>query len=441
MSKKLVLAYSGGLDTSVAIAWLKEKYRYDVVAMCVDVGEGADLDFVQKKAVQVGAVKSYKVDAVERFAKEFILPALQANALYEGKYPLASALSRPLISQLLVEVAAAEGAEAVAHGCTGKGNDQVRFEVSVKALNPKLTVVAPVREWNWTRDEEIAYAKEHNIPIPITLDNPYSIDANLWGRAIECGVLEDPWAEAPEGAFLWTTNPENAPADPEYVEITFDEGVPVALNGEVMQLSELIHRLNVIAGRHGVGRIDHVENRLVGIKSREVYESPAGLVLVHAHKELECLTLTREVAQYKASMELEYAKLIYNGLWFSPLKSAMDAFIQETQKSVTGVVRVKLYKGSYQAVGRKSPYSLYRHDLATYSTGDTFQHGDAVGFISLWGMPTTVYAGVHEAVEGAATPVAVTSPFSVLESATTVSGPATTPAQENLTANVEKVPQ
>ncbi|CAM3967123.1 argininosuccinate synthase [Alicyclobacillus pomorum] len=415
MAKKLVLAYSGGLDTSVAIAWLKEKYGYDVVAMCVDVGEGADLDYVQQKALQVGAVKSYKVDAVERFAKEFILPALQANALYEGKYPLASALSRPLISQLLVEVANAEGAEAVAHGCTGKGNDQVRFEVSVKALNPKLEVVAPVREWNWTRDEEIAYAKEHNIPIPVTLDSPYSIDANLWGRAIECGVLEDPWAEAPEGAFLWTQSPEQAPLDPEYVEITFDEGVPVALNGEVLQLSELIHRLNAIAGRHGVGRIDHVENRLVGIKSREVYESPAGLVLVHAHKELECLTLTREVAQYKAAMELEYSKLIYNGLWFSPLKTAMDAFIQETQKSVTGAVRVKLYKGSFQAVGRKSPYSLYKHDLATYSTGDSFRHGDAVGFISLWGMPTTVYAGVHESVDRK-TSDGVTSPFSMLES-------------------------
>ncbi|MCL6632693.1 MAG: argininosuccinate synthase [Alicyclobacillus herbarius] len=395
MTKKLVLAYSGGLDTSCAIAWLKEKYGYDVVAMCVDVGEGNDLDFVQQKAVQVGAVKSYRINAVERYASQFVLPALQANALYEGKYPLASALSRPLISQLLVEVAAAEGAEAVAHGCTGKGNDQVRFEVSVKALNPDLKVIAPVREWKWTRDEEIAFAKEHGIPIPITLDSPYSIDANLWGRAIECGVLEDPWAEAPEDAFLWTVSPEQAPDEPEYVEISFDEGVPVALNGEVLQLGELIWRLNRIAGRHGVGRIDHVENRLVGIKSREVYESPAGLVLVHAHRELESLTLTREVAQYKAGVELEYSKLIYNGLWFSPLKQALDAFIRETQQAVTGDVRVKLYKGGFQVVGRKSPYSLYRHDLATYSTGDAFDHQAAVGFIELWGMPTTVHAGVH----------------------------------------------
>lgn len=398
MADKLVLAYSGGLDTSVAIQWLKEKYGYDVIAMCVDVGEGRDLDFVQKKAIQVGAVKSYRIDAVARFAYDFILPALQANALYEGKYPLASALSRPLISQLLVELAAQEGAVAVAHGCTGKGNDQVRFEVSVKALNPSLKVIAPVREWSWTRDEEIEYAKQYGIPIPVTEDSPYSIDANLWGRAIECGVLEDPWAEAPEDAYLWTTSPEKAPDEPAYVEISFEQGVPVALNGQQMPLHELIHALNAIAGAHGVGRIDHVENRLVGIKSRELYESPAGVVLVHAHKELEALTLTREVAQFKAGIELEYHKLIYNGLWFSPLKAALDAFVKETQKDVTGDVRVKLYKGHFQAVGRKSPHSLYRHDLATYSKGDAFDHQAAVGFITLWGLPTTVYAGVHQGV-------------------------------------------
>lgn len=395
MTNKLVLAYSGGLDTSVAIQWLKEKYGYDVITMCVDVGEGLDLDFVQKKALQVGAIKSYRINAVERYAKEFVLPALKANALYEGKYPLASALSRPLISQLLVEVAEQEGALAVAHGCTGKGNDQVRFEVSIKALGPHLQVVAPVREWSWTRDEEINYAKEHQIPIPVTLDSPYSIDANLWGRAIECGILEDPWAEAPEDAFTLTVKPEDAPDEAAYVEISFLEGVPVALNGQAMLFGELVSALNRIAGKHGVGRIDHVENRLVGIKSREVYEAPAGLVLVHAHKELETLTLTREVAQFKASLELEYSKLIYNGLWFSPLKQALDAFMNETQIYVTGDVRIKLYKGSFQAVGRKSPFSLYRHDLATYSAGDSFNHQAAVGFIQLWGMPTTVYAGLH----------------------------------------------
>jgi argininosuccinate synthase len=393
----LILAYSGGLDTSVAISWLKERYGYDVVAMCVDVGEGEgfNLDFVQKKALQVGAKKSYRVDAVKRYASEFILPALKANALYEGKYPLASALSRPLISQCLVEVAALEGASAVAHGCTGKGNDQVRFEVSVKALNPNLAVIAPVREWNWTRDEEIRYAEERGIPIPITKESPFSIDANLWGRAIECGVLEDPWAEAPEAAFSWTKSPEASLDDPGYVEISFDEGVPVALNGEAMEIHELIAKLNRIAGMHGVGRIDHVENRLVGIKSREVYEAPAALLLIHAHKELEHLTLTREVLQYKSMIELEYSKLIYNGLWFSPLKQALDAFINETQQKVTGDVRVKMFKGHFQAVGRRSANSLYRHDLATYSAGDAFDHKAAVGFISLWGMPTTVYASLH----------------------------------------------
>ncbi|MCL6549379.1 MAG: argininosuccinate synthase [Alicyclobacillus sp.] len=400
MAEKLVLAYSGGLDTSVSIPWIRDHYGYDVIAMCVDVGEGKDLDATQAKAIQVGAVKSYKIDAKAQFAESFILPALKANALYEGKYPLASALSRPLISKLLVEVAEREGAVAVAHGCTGKGNDQVRFEVSIRALNPNLKVIAPVREWGFTRDEEIRYAKEHGVPIPVDLDNPFSIDANLWGRAIECGVLEDPWAEAPEEAFEWTVSSEKAPDTPEYVEISFDEGVPVALNGRVLPLGQLILELNRIAGAHGVGRIDHVENRLVGIKSREVYEAPAGLVLVHAHRELECLTLTREVAQFKAGIELEYSKLIYNGLWFSPLKQALDAFIRETQRHVTGDVRVKLYKGSFQAVGRRSPYSLYRHDLATYSAGDAFDHKAAVGFISLWGMPTTVHAGVHGKAEG-----------------------------------------
>lgn len=395
MGEKLVLAYSGGLDTSVSIAWLKENYGYDVIAMCVDVGEGTDLDFVQQKALTVGAVKSYRVNAVDRYATDYILPALKANALYEGKYPLASALSRPLISELLAELAGIEGATAVAHGCTGKGNDQVRFEVSVKALNPNLKVIAPVREWKWTRDEEIAFAKEHNIPIPITKENPFSIDANLWGRAIECGILEDPWAEAPEAAFTLTVNPVDAPDTPEYLEIGFENGVPITLGGVAYPLATLIEKVNQIAGAHGVGRIDQVENRLVGIKSREVYESPAGVVLIQAHKELESMTLTREVAQYKASLELEYNKLIYNGLWFSPLKKAFDAFIEETQKDVTGEIKVKLFKGSAQVVGRKSPYSLYRHDLATYSTGDAYDHLAGAGFIYVWGMPTAVHSSVH----------------------------------------------
>ncbi|WP_326492572.1 argininosuccinate synthase [Alicyclobacillus dauci] len=395
MKEKLVLAYSGGLDTSVSIPWITDHYGYDVIAMCVDVGEGQNLDVVQQKAVKVGAVKSYRIDAKERFASQFIAPALKANALYEGKYPLASALSRPLIAQLLVEVAAAEGAAAVAHGCTGKGNDQVRFEVSINALAPQLKVVAPVREWGFTRDEEIRYAEEHNVPIPVNLDNPFSIDANLWGRAIECGVLENPWEAAPEEAFLWTTSPEQAPNEAEEIIIQFEQGVPVALNGTHLELHALIQQLNAICGKHGVGRIDHVENRLVGIKSREVYESPAGKVLITAHQELEHLTLTREVLQYKMGLELEYSKLIYNGLWFSPLKTAFDAFINATQTHVSGEVRVKLYKGQAQVTGRQSPYSLYRHDLATYTTGDTFDHMAAVGFISLWGLPTSVHALLH----------------------------------------------
>lgn len=395
MADKLVLAYSGGLDTSVSIPWIKDNYGYDVITMCVDVGEGNNLDFVQQKALDVGAIKSYRIDAKQRFSEEFIAPALKANSLYEGKYPLASALSRPLISQLLVEIAASEGAAAVAHGCTGKGNDQVRFEVSINALNPNLKVVAPVREWGFTRDDEIRYAEKKNVPVPVNLDNPFSIDANLWGRAIECGVLEDPWQAAPEEAFIWSVSAENAPDESEEVIVGFDEGVPVSLNGETLELSKLIDQLNKTCGKHGVGRIDHVENRLVGIKSREVYEAPAARVLITAHQELEHLTLTREVLQHKMGLELEYSKLIYNGLWFSPLKRAFDAFINETQAHVTGEVRVKLYKGQAQVTGRQSPYSLYRHDLATYTTGDSFDHMAAVGFISLWGLPTTVHALLH----------------------------------------------
>lgn len=394
-AKKLVLAYSGGLDTSVAITWLKEQ-GYDVTALCLNVGENKDLENVKNKALQVGATKSYMIDAREMYAQEFILPSLKANALYEHKYPLSAALSRPLISQLLVKVAEEEGAVAVAHGCTGKGNDQVRFDVSVTALNPDLEIVAPVREWGWSRDEEIEYAKQHNIPIPITKENPFSIDENLWGRSCECGVLEDPWAEAPEAAFEWTKNIADAPNVAEYVEIGFEKGVPVSLNGETLPLVDLIEQLNRLAGAHGVGRIDHVENRLVGIKSREVYEAPAALVLIAAHRELETITLPREVAHYKPQLELKYTELVYNGLWFSPLKKAVDAFIEETQQTVTGTVRVKLHKGTYQPVGRKSEQSLYDMDLATYSPDDAFDHTAAKGFITLWGLPTKVYAKVNK---------------------------------------------
>jgi argininosuccinate synthase len=393
--EKIVLAYSGGLDTSVSVKWIQEKYGYDVIALGLDVGEGKDLEAIKNKALNVGAVKAYMIDAKELLAKEYILPALKANCLYEGKYPLSSALSRPLISKLLVEVAEKEGAAAVAHGCTGKGNDQVRFEVSIQALNPNLKVVAPVREWGMTRDEEIKYAEENGIPIPVDLDNPFSIDANIWGRACEAGVLEDPWAEAPEAAFDWTNPIELTPDAAEYVEIEFEQGVPVALNGEKLPLVQLIETLNALGGKHGVGRIDHIENRLVGIKSREVYENPAALILINAHKELEFLTLTREVTQFKTQVEQQMAKIIYEGLWYSPIKPALDAFINETQKTVTGTIRVKLHKGNHTVVGRKSPYSLYNEELATYSKGDAFDHNAAVGFIKIWGLPTKVYSEVN----------------------------------------------
>ncbi|WP_226681514.1 argininosuccinate synthase [Sutcliffiella horikoshii] len=393
--EKVVLAYSGGLDTSVSVKWLQEKYGYDVIALGLDVGEGKDLESIKQKALDVGAIKAIMVDAKEMLAKDYIVPALKSNAMYEGKYPLSSALSRPLISKLLVQVAEEEGAVAVAHGCTGKGNDQVRFEVSIQALNPNLKVIAPVREWGMTRDEEIEYALKHNIPIPVNLDNPFSIDANIWGRACEAGVLENPWNEAPEAAFDWTNPIELTPDQPEYIEISFDKGIPVALNDKQMGLVDLIEELNLLGGKHGVGRIDHIENRLVGIKSREVYENPAALILIQAHKELEFLTLPREVSQFKATIDEQMAKVIYEGLWYSPLVNALGAFIEETQKNVTGKIRVKLQKGNHTVVGRQSPNSLYNEELATYSKGDMFDHNAAVGFIKLWGLPTKVYAEIH----------------------------------------------
>ncbi|MGE7871185.1 argininosuccinate synthase [Bacillus paramycoides] len=393
--KKVVLAYSGGLDTSVAIKWLQEK-NYDIIALCLDLGEGKDLAFVKEKALSVGAIKSYMIDVQEEFANEYALMALQAHTLYEGKYPLVSALSRPLIAKKLVEIAEQEGATAVAHGCTGKGNDQVRFEVSIQALNPYLEVIAPVREWKWSREEEIAYAKENDVPIPINLDSPFSIDQNLWGRSNECGILEDPWAAPPEDAYEMTLALEDTPNKPEFVEIGFEAGVPMTLNGTAYSLSELIKTLNALAGKHGVGRIDHVENRLVGIKSREVYECPAAMTLITAHKELEDLTLVKEVAHFKPMIEQKLTELIYNGLWFSPLKQALNAFLQETQKHVTGTVRVKLFKGHAIVEGRKSEYSLYDEKLATYTVDDEFNHDAAVGFISLFGLPTKVYSQVNQ---------------------------------------------
>ncbi|QHA91993.1 argininosuccinate synthase [Bacillus sp. N1-1] len=394
--EKIILAYSGGLDTSISIKWLEEKYGYEVIALGLDVGEGKDLESIREKALNVGASKAYMIEAKELLAENYLLPALKANALYEGKYPLSSALSRPLISKLLVEAAEREGATAVAHGCTGKGNDQVRFEVSIQALNPDLKVIAPVREWGMTRDEQIAYAQEKGIPVPVKLDNPFSIDANIWGRACEAGVLEDPWAEAPEAAFDWTAPIHLTPDEPEYIEIDFEEGCPTALNGQKMGLVDLIEKLNEIGGVHGIGRIDHIENRLVGIKSREVYENPGALILINAHKELEFLTHTREVSQFKTTIDQQLSKLIYDGLWYSPLRQALEGFINETQKVVSGKIRLKLHKGSNTVVGRKSENSLYNEQLATYLKGDLFDHDAAVGFIKLWGLPTKVNAEVHK---------------------------------------------
>ncbi|HAC3554633.1 TPA_asm: argininosuccinate synthase [Listeria monocytogenes] len=395
--EKIVLAYSGGLDTSVAIQWLVES-GYEVIACCLDVGEGKNLDFIKEKAITVGASESYTIDAKEEFAEDFALIALQAHAYYEGKYPLISALSRPLIAKKLVVVARQEGASAIAHGCTGKGNDQVRFEVAIHALAPDLKVVSPVRDWKWSREEEINYAKEHDIPVPIDLDNPFSIDQNLWGRSNECGVLENPWTTPPEAAYDLTVSLEDAPDTADIVEITFDAGIPISLNGENMSLANLILTLNEIAGKHGVGRIDHIENRLVGIKSREVYECPAAVTLITAHKELEDLTFVREVAHFKPIIEQKISETIYNGLWFSPLTEALVAFLKSTQKFVNGTIRVKLFKGHAIVEGRKSPNSLYDENLATYTSSDTFDQDAAVGFIKLWGLPTKVSAEVNSKV-------------------------------------------
>lgn len=397
MKEKVVLAYSGGLDTSVAIKWLVDE-GYDVVACCLDIGEGRDMQFIKDKALQVGAIESYALDCKEEFANEYALIALQGHTFYEQSYPLVSALSRPLIAKKLVEVAHAAGATTVAHGCTGKGNDQVRFEVAIAALDPHLKVIAPVREWKWSREEEIAYAAEKGVPIPANLDNPYSIDQNVWGRACECGILEDPWAAPPKEAYAITAELEDTPDTADIVEITFDKGVPVALNGETLPFYEIIDELNVVAGKHGIGRIDHVENRLVGIKSREVYECPGAVTLMKAHKELEDLTFVTELAHFKPTIENQLSDVIYNALWFNPLTDALIAFLKETQKYVNGVVRVKLFKGNAIVEGRKSENSLYNENLATYTSADTFDQHAAVGFIKLFGLPTKVHAEVQSKV-------------------------------------------
>ena len=393
VKEKVILAYSGGLDTSVAITWLDKDY--DVIAVCMDVGEGNDLDFIHNKALKVGAIESHVIDVKDEFAEDYVLVALQGHTFYERKYPLVSALSRPLISKKLVEIAHKTGATTIAHGCTGKGNDQVRFEVAIASLDPSLKVIAPVREWKWSREEEINYAKANGVPIPADLDSPYSVDQNLWGRANECGVLENPWNEAPEDAYDLTVAPEAAPDSPVYVNIDFEAGVPVALDGKKMKLADLILELNDLAGQHGVGRIDHVENRLVGIKSREIYECPGAVTLLAAHKEIEDLTLVRELAHFKPIIENELSNLIYNGLWFNPATEALIAYLKSTQQVVNGTAKVKLYKGSATVVARKSNNSLYDESLATYTSADTFDQDAAIGFIKLWGLPSKVHAEVQ----------------------------------------------
>ena len=392
--EKVVLAYSGGLDTSVCLKWLQAEKGFDVIAVCGNVGQDEnDLAAIKQKAIDMGAVASFAVDMREEYANEYVTLAIAANGLYENSYPLLSALSRPLLSKHMVEVAHAFGAKYVAHGCTGKGNDQVRFETSIKALDPSIEIIAPVREWNLrSREEEMEWAKTHGVPVPTTKKSPYSIDDNLWGRAIECGVLEDPWCEPPAGIWTLTADAQSAPDQPEYLEIGFESGVPCSLNGEEMGLVDMIKAINVKAGLHGCGRLDMVENRLVGVKSRECYEVPAAQVIINAHKALETLCLDRETQHYKFGIEQKWATAVYEGLWYSPLKEALDSFCASTQACVTGTVKVKLYKGSSTVVGRKSPYSLYDFGLASYGAQDTFDHEAAKGFIQLHGLPTTVWS-------------------------------------------------
>jgi argininosuccinate synthase len=383
---KVILAYSGGLDTSVMVPWIKEHYGLDVIAFTVDLGQGEDIEKIRQKALKTGAVDAVAIDARNLFVDHFVFPALMAGALYEGKYPLATALGRPLIAKLMVDTAREHNARAVAHGCTGKGNDQVRFDVTFQTLAPDLKIIAPVREWKMTRDEEIKFAAEHGIQVEATKASPYSIDQNLWGRSCEAGVLEDPWDEPPAEAFAWTTDPAKAPNEHEYVEIEFLQGVPVGLNGVKLDAVPLIDQLNKLGGKHGVGRIDHVENRLVGIKSRELYEAPAAVILHDAHRELESLCLSKQAQRFKTVVAQEYADLIYNGLWFGAFHQDLFGFVASNQRFVSGFVRVKLFKGKATVVGRKSEHSLYSKKLATYETGDQFDHDAAKGFIRLHGL-------------------------------------------------------
>jgi argininosuccinate synthase len=395
MADTIVLAYSGGLDTSVAIRWLQERYESGVATLTMNLGGKVDLEAARQRAMQIGATRADVIDVREEFIREYVWPALQAGALYEGVYPLATALGRPLITKHLVRIAQEEKAFAIAHGCTGKGNDQVRFDVSAAALAPDLKVVAPAREWGMTRDDEIAYALAKDIPLDLNKRSSYSVDENLWGRSIEAGDLEDPWVSPPEEAYAWTVAASAAPDEPREVEVGFERGIPISVDGKALGGVELVELMNEIAGANGIGRIDHVENRLVGIKSRELYEAPAAVVLHQAHRSLEAMCLTKEQSRFKDRLSAEYADMVYNGLWFSAHRRDLDAYVSSTQTHVTGAVRMRLYKGTCTVVGRKSDLSLYRHELATYDAGDTFDHQASVGFIELFGLPTRTQAQVQ----------------------------------------------
>ena len=386
---KIVLAYSGGLDTSVAIAWLKEKFNAEVITVTVDVGQKENFKEIEERAYKAGASKHYLIDAKEELVEKYIKPAIRANALYEGAYPLGTALARPLIGEKVVEIAKKEGADAVAHGATSKGNDQVRFEAAFKALAPEIKIIAPIRMWGMTRKEEVEFAKKKGIPISEE-SKKYSIDENLWSRSIEGGPLEDPWNEPPEDAFEWTVNPKDAPDEPEYLEITFEKGIPVALNGKRMNLIDIINALNEISGRHGYGRIDHMENRIVGLKSREVYEAPAALTIINAKKDLEKLVLNKREYRVKKNLDDYWADLVYDGLWFDPIRVELDRFMEELTKNVTGDVKVKLFKGSMNVVGRRSPYAIYDKAISSYDSQWFPSDEMARGFIDAWLMDSVI---------------------------------------------------
>ncbi|MEM2136879.1 MAG: argininosuccinate synthase [Candidatus Methanomethylicia archaeon] len=393
---KAVLAYSGGLDTTVLLKILQEKYGAEVITLTLNLGQERDYEAIEERALKAGSIKHYNIDAREEFVKNYVLPSIKANALYQQKYPVSSALSRPLIAGKLVEIAKREGAEMVAHGCTGKGNDQIRFDVTIKSLDPEIKIIAPVRELGLTRDWEIQYAIKNNLPIKID-ESPYSIDENIWGRSIECGILEEPYEEPPEEVFKIARNPKDAPNNPEIIEISFENGGPIELNGEKLGLRELIMRLNEIGGKHGVGRIDHIEDRVIGLKSREVYEAPAATIILEAHKDLEKMTLTTQELKFKRLVDDEWTYMVYAGLWMNPLREALEAFINETQKRVCGIVKIKLYKGNIICVGRRSKYSIYNKELATYESWSTFNQKMAEGFIDIWGMQTII---AHQKLKG-----------------------------------------